>query len=174
MGSTSSNISIALTGTAPWDLTYSDGTTPVTVTGINSSPYTFTVSPSTTKTYTVTALSDDDCTSQAGDRTGSAVVTVRPTPTGTISITGATTICSGSTTTIKFTGPDNGTFIYKINGGADIPGSLNNGGNVTLTTAALTASTTYTLVSVAYGECAKLQQSNWKQCDCNSGSYATV
>ncbi|MDF2457070.1 MAG: hypothetical protein K0R51_3063, partial [Cytophagaceae bacterium] len=73
----STNLSIALTGTAPWSLTYSDGLTPVSVTGIASSPYVVSVTPLATSTYTVTALSAGGCTSsQAGDRTGSAAITV--------------------------------------------------------------------------------------------------
>jgi len=72
----SASITVTLTGTGPWNLTYFDGTTSTSVTGIASSPYTFTVSPGSTKTYTVTALSDAYCTSIASDRTGSATVTV--------------------------------------------------------------------------------------------------
>jgi hypothetical protein len=83
---------------------------------------------------------------------GTATVTVRAPATATISINGSNPICAGSTTSIKFTGPSNGTVIYNINGGSDISASLNNGGNFVLTTAALTSNTTYNLVSAAYGD----------------------
>jgi hypothetical protein len=46
------------------------------VTGIASSPYIFGVAPTSTKTYTVIALTDANCTAQPGDLTGSAVMTV--------------------------------------------------------------------------------------------------
>src|SRR6185369_4985768 len=77
---------------------WSDGTTQ---TGVSSSPATRSVSPSSTTTYTVTALTDANCTAQAGDRTGSAAVTVRARPTSVAS--GSATICNGSSTTIQAT-----------------------------------------------------------------------
>jgi hypothetical protein len=73
----SMSISAALTGTGPWNVTWSDT---VTQSGVASSPATRSVSPSTTTTYTVTALTDANCTAQTGDRTGSAVVTVNALP----------------------------------------------------------------------------------------------
>ena len=93
---TLATISIALTGTAPWNISYSDGTTSTSVT-TSSSTYTFNVSLATTKTYTVTSLSDAKCTAVAGDRTGSAVITVNPLPT----ITGTLNACVGNTTQLS-------------------------------------------------------------------------
>ncbi len=72
----STNVSVALTGNAPWNLTYSDGTNSTNVTGVAASPYVFGVSSTSTKTYTVTALTDATCSAQASGLTGSAVITV--------------------------------------------------------------------------------------------------
>ncbi|MFN3754586.1 T9SS type A sorting domain-containing protein [Flavobacterium sp.] len=69
--------SIALTGVAPWSITYSNGSTTTTVNNINTNPYVFNVNGITTnRTFTITALSDSRCTANAAGMTGSAVVTV--------------------------------------------------------------------------------------------------
>jgi len=81
----SANIGVTLTGTAPWTLTYFDGTTSTVVSGIATSSYTFSVSPGSFKTYTITALSDASCTSISADRTGSASVGLHNVWTGTTS-----------------------------------------------------------------------------------------
>jgi PKD repeat protein len=73
-------ITLTLTGTAPWSITYTDGTTPSTVNGIASSPYVFTVSPSVSTTYSMTALSDLHCPGPPGSYTGVAAISVNPLP----------------------------------------------------------------------------------------------
>ncbi|PWU15412.1 MAG: hypothetical protein C5B50_15495 [Verrucomicrobia bacterium] len=92
----STTISAALTGTGPWNVGWSDG---VNQNGVSASPATRSVSPSATTTYAVTNLTDANCTAQAGDLTGNAVVTVNARPTSVAS--GSTAICSGSSTTIS-------------------------------------------------------------------------
>ena len=62
-------ISAALTGTGPWNVSWSDGLAQ----SVAASPATRTVQPDSTTTYTVTSVSDAHCT---GTASGSAVVTV--------------------------------------------------------------------------------------------------
>lgn len=81
------DISITLTGSAPWSVTYSDGTTPTTVSPV-SSPYT--IAGATDGSYVVTVVSDQNCT---GTSSGSASIVTNPLPTATIS--GGGTVCSG-------------------------------------------------------------------------------
>lgn len=69
--------SVTLNGSAPWNITYSDGTTQTTVNNVNTNPFVFSINGITSdKTFTVTALSDSNCTATSSDLTGSAIITV--------------------------------------------------------------------------------------------------
>ena len=93
----STNLSVALTGSQPWSLTYTDGTTPVNITGITASPYLISVSPTSTKTYSLTAVSDVNCTGTSF--TGTPKITVNAKPTSVLS--GAASICNGASTNLS-------------------------------------------------------------------------
>ncbi|MEI2748137.1 MAG: GEVED domain-containing protein [Ferruginibacter sp.] len=79
---TSTNLSIAFTGTGPWNYTVSGSDGSNTSGTTSSNPATVTVTPGSATpgviTYTVSSLSDDNCAANAGDLTGSATVTINP------------------------------------------------------------------------------------------------
>ncbi|MES2430603.1 MAG: gliding motility-associated C-terminal domain-containing protein [Bacteroidota bacterium] len=139
---TNLTINIALSGTAPWSITYTNGTTSTTVNNILVSPYTFQTN--TPGTYVVTVVSDATCT---GTSSGNALVNIIPMPSVTIS--GSTAICPNNTTTLSFSGTPNAIVTYKINNGGNQTIPLNGSGTASLTTASLNATTTYDLVSVS-------------------------
>lgn len=76
-------------------------------------------------------------------------VTILVTGLPTASISGTASICSGNTSVITFSGSPGATVTYTINGGSNQTILLDASGNASLTTPALTANTTYDLVSVA-------------------------
>jgi gliding motility-associated-like protein len=114
------DLTITLTGTGPWDLTYTiDGANPTNITGIAASPYTLTVG--TAGVYELTALSDQ--TACPGIVNGTATVTENPLPTAAISGTGA--ICQGSgdcvDLTVDLTGTPNWSITIAIDGAPQAP-----------------------------------------------------
>ncbi|MEI6434704.1 MAG: YDG domain-containing protein [Bacteroidota bacterium] len=54
----SANLKVALTGKSPWNITYSDGTTPVTVTGIIPNHYEFSPVQTAKTTWSITNVTD--------------------------------------------------------------------------------------------------------------------
>ena len=105
---TSTNLSIAFSGTGPWNYTVS-GTDGSNTSGTTSSnPATVTVTPSSATpgviTYTVSALSDANCAAIAADLTGSATVTINPSAAApTASVIQPT--CAVATGSITMTAP---------------------------------------------------------------------
>ena len=97
----SATIQASLTGTGSWNVTWLDGAggTNYLQNGVAASPATRSVSPSSTTTYTVTAVSDASGCS-GGTSSGSAIVTVNPIP-ATPSPSNNGPICSGGTLTLS-------------------------------------------------------------------------
>ena len=85
----STTLTLTFTGVAPFTFTYTDGITPVTVTGHPTNVYTASVSPLVNSTYTLTSLTDFN--SCAGVLSGSAVINVNQPP--VLSLTGTNLIC---------------------------------------------------------------------------------
>ncbi len=84
-------LTMSFTGTPPFDFTYTDGTTPVSITNHPSVVFTTTVSPAVTTTYTLTALTDGNgCT---GTLTGAAIITLNIP--AVINLTGTDPLCTG-------------------------------------------------------------------------------
>ncbi len=73
-----STLKINLTGTGPWEFTYSDGTNFWTITGITSNQYLLNLSPKTTTSYWITEVKDKNGTNTA--RSANVVLEVNPKP----------------------------------------------------------------------------------------------
>ncbi len=103
----STNLNVALTGIAPWNYSYSDGTTTISKTAVASSPSIIAVSPAATTTYNLVSVSDANCT---GTINGSAVITINEIP--VISAILDTTLChkTNKPTTVFTSTPTGATF----------------------------------------------------------------
>jgi len=88
----SSTVSAALTGAAPFSITWSDGFSQ----NVSGTTATRTVSPSSNTTYTITSITDANC---SGTSSGSATVTVNGRPSALVSGGGA--ICPGASATVS-------------------------------------------------------------------------
>jgi len=136
----SATLSVAFTGNAPWSFSYTDGVTPVTITNINLTPYTFTVSPTATTTYSLVSMNDAN---GPGTVSGTATVTVSPQP--VCSISGSDNVCPSSTN-IYSAPPGITNYSWSISGNAIISGSTS-GQNVSVIAGAACGPYTLTLLT---------------------------
>lgn len=91
-------LTVDLTGTAPWTLTVDDGTGPIVVPGIMTSPWSYPVSPAVNTTYSVTQVQDFNCTNTSSL---SVQVIVDPLPAPVVLTGVVTPLCANSTTTLN-------------------------------------------------------------------------
>ena len=82
----STNLLVALTGTGPWSVTYTDGTTSTTV-AATASPLAIAVSPGSSQRYRLTAVSDARCTGTSFGGMATVVVNSAPTVTAPADVT---------------------------------------------------------------------------------------
>lgn len=136
----SANITVAFTGTSPWNFSYSNGVTTFNVNGVTS-PYTFSVSPAVTTTYTLIAVSNVD---GAGTVFGSPVViTVHPTP-ALYNVTGGGSYCMGQNILVGLSGSQIG-ISYELLRDAVPTGITVPGTGAALVFAGVTQAGTYTV-----------------------------
>jgi gliding motility-associated-like protein len=149
-------------GTAPYTFTYNiNGGANQTASSGAGNTATINASTSTSGTFTYNLVSVSSANTCAQAQTGSAVITVDPLPTATIS--GGTSVCqNGTSPVVTFTGA-NGTapytFTYNINGGASQTVTTVSGNSVTVAAPTGTVGTfTYNLLSVSGNNgCAQAQ-----------------
>lgn len=103
---TTAKLTVVLTGTSPWKITYTDGTTPKTISNISSSPYTIEVAPvaGTSTTYTIIDVSDGNSMINKGS--GSAVVTSYP-QISAPTVSNVATLCYANEAVVMATAPAN-------------------------------------------------------------------
>jgi len=145
----SAGLTCYFSGNGPWQLSYSDGSSNFSQTGISSSPFVWQLSPSQTTTYTLTGLSNNLCPS--GLVSGFARVQVEAPPTAGLS--GIDTICVGDTsgTQLLFSGNPPWSVIYSDGQNPDtLSGIINNPFVLMLSPQ---QSTTYSLLQVSDTYC---------------------
>ncbi|MCX7987683.1 MAG: PKD domain-containing protein [Bacteroidales bacterium] len=147
----SSILTVAMTGSGPWNFSWSDGTNTYNETNVSTSPKTLLVSPTATTTYSLVSLSDANCVAQAGDMTGSATVTVHPRPTATIS--GNATICEGGSSILTVAMTGTGPWNFSWSDGMNTYNETNVSSSPKTLLVSPSATTTYSLVSLSDANC---------------------
>ncbi len=142
----STNLVVTITGgTGPFKVVYSNGASNTTVNNYNSGAN-IPVSPNVTRTFTLVSVTDANGCLSTG-LSGSAVVTVNPSPTASV-LSGTATICSGTSTNLKVTitsGTGPFTVVYSDGSTNTTLNNYASGSNIPVSP---TSTKTYSLVSV--------------------------
>jgi hypothetical protein len=138
-------LSVVLTGIQPWTLTWTNGTSPVTVTGINTSPYTFSVTSSSSRTYSLVSVSTPGCS--PGTVAGNAIVTIQPVPTAIVSGTGSICANQAFSFPVSLTGSSPWSFSYSD--GTNTSSVIGTTMNPFMVSVTPSTSRTYTLTSLS-------------------------
>jgi mucin-2 len=139
---------VTFTGTPNATVTYNTGGPNQTIVLDASGTATITNTYTTTTTFTlvsVTSAGTPSCTQPAA---GSVIITVIQPPTVTISAS-STSVCSGSSATVTFTGTPNATVTYTVTGTPGNQTIVLDGSGTATVTGSVSGTITYTLVSVA-------------------------
>jgi gliding motility-associated-like protein len=115
----SKTLSIAMTGTGPWTINYSDGTSTFKIEDILTSPYSLIVSPTATTTYTLVSVQDANSINTAlNTTTGKTTITINTTVTALINNGAAMPAACNQTKTYTLTasgGGAGGSYLWSNN-----------------------------------------------------------
>jgi len=138
---------VTFTGTPNATVTYTvNGGANQTIILNASGTATITNTYATTTVFSLVSVASAGVPSCSQSQSGTVTITVLPIP--TVAISSNTTICSGSSATVTFTGTPNTTVTYTVNGGANQTIQLNGSGTATITNT-YSVTTIFSLVSVA-------------------------
>lgn len=138
---------VTFTGTPNATVTYTANPGGTQTIVLNASgTATITANYAVTTTYSLISIATSGTPTCAQPASGTVTITVLPLP--TVAIAGNTSVCSGGTATVIFTGTPNAVVTYTANPGGTQTITLNASGTATISNA-YTVTTTYTLVSVA-------------------------
>ncbi|MBC7641705.1 MAG: hypothetical protein H7174_05110, partial [Flavobacterium sp.] len=98
-------------------------------------------------TYSLVSVASSVLTSCATLLSSQVIINVNPNP--VVVISGNSTICTGSSTILTFTGTPDAIVTYTVNGGSNQNITLNNTGVATLSTGNLLTNISYTLINIA-------------------------
>lgn len=149
---TSTTLTNTLTGVSPWAITYTDGTTPVTVTGITNAQYVVSITPSATVTYTLTS-SNDFCGASTIGGSGMAIITVDPSSPPSATLSGNNSICIGGSATLTVALTNGTPWAFSYSDGTSTQAITGITASSHLISITPTANTTYTLSSVSNSTC---------------------